>query len=116
MGFPESDLPSSAPEDIVENTRKLHVSPASTHRPSMLLDAEHDRPLEVEPIIGEVVRMGRKFNVEMPVSYIVTSSRVPFGLFICTAHRDAIRPIGRCTKSNFAEIGGTKVAVIFKRF
>jgi ketopantoate reductase len=35
----------------------------------MLLDAEKGRPMEVEVILGEVVRMAREKRVPVPVSF-----------------------------------------------
>ena len=83
LGFPESDLPSSIVNDTVEITARLHRSPESTHRPSMLLDSESGRPIEVENIFGEVVRMARQHNVDMPVScfYLVTWTQL---ITLCT--------------------------------
>lgn len=52
MGFPDEPLPKGIPssivEDTIEGTRQLHQIPESTHKPSMMLDAENGRPLEVE--------------------------------------------------------------------
>jgi 2-dehydropantoate 2-reductase len=70
MGFPESDLPSSVVEDTINNTCRLHSIAESTHRPSMLLDSELGRPIEVEVILGEVIRLARRHNVKMPVSCV----------------------------------------------
>ncbi|KAJ3797043.1 6-phosphogluconate dehydrogenase [Lentinula aff. detonsa] len=68
LGFPDSDdgLPSSTVESIINNTASLHVSPESTHVPSMLLDARKGQPIEVEVILGEVVRMAKERNVPVP--------------------------------------------------
>ncbi|KAJ8700769.1 hypothetical protein PTI98_003761 [Pleurotus ostreatus] len=68
MGFPDSPdgLPSSTVETIFENTAGLHRFPDSSHVPSMLLDARRSQPMEVEVIVGEVVRMGKKYKVDMP--------------------------------------------------
>lgn len=70
MGFPDSQdgLPSSYPEELLAQTKVLHVDPSSTHTPSMLLDAQKGQPIEVEVIFGEVVRLAREFNVVVPVS------------------------------------------------
>ena len=38
------------------------------HIPSMMLDAKKDKPIEVEVIVGEVVRMARSAGVDIPVS------------------------------------------------
>jgi len=55
-------------DQTIEGTARLHSSPDSTHRPSMLLDAECGHPIEVEVIFGEVVRMAKQRNVDIPVS------------------------------------------------
>lgn len=70
MGFPDSSdgVPSAFVEDLFNNTKELHISPSSTHIPSMLLDAEKGRPIEVEVIVGSVVRMARNKGVPVPVS------------------------------------------------
>ena len=74
MGFGEKVLPESAGEEIIESTGKIHRRPDSKHRPSMLLDAESGRPIEVEVIVGEVVRQARLHGVEVPVSFLFPSS------------------------------------------
>ncbi|TBU39322.1 ketopantoate reductase PanE/ApbA C terminal-domain-containing protein [Dichomitus squalens] len=48
------------------NTARLHARPDSTHLPSMLMDVQAGRPMEVEHVVGEVVRMGRRAGVSMP--------------------------------------------------
>lgn len=70
MGFPDSldGLPTSAVDKCIEGTRRLHVRADSTHKPSMLLDVEKGQPLEVEVIFGEVVRMAKARNMEIPVN------------------------------------------------
>jgi len=68
MGFPDSPdgIPSSIVDSTLEYATSLHVLPSSIHRPSMLLDAEKGRPMEVEVILGEVVRMARAKGVSIP--------------------------------------------------
>ena len=56
---------------ILMSTARLHAVPTSTHVPSMLLDVQAGRPMEVEHVVGEVVRMGRKAGVSMPVSLVL---------------------------------------------
>jgi 2-dehydropantoate 2-reductase len=53
----------------MEGTRTLHMIPESSHKPSMLLDAEKGQPIEVEVIFGEVVRMARERGVDVPVRF-----------------------------------------------
>jgi len=78
MGFPDlpDGVPSSAVDQTLENTRALHTVPHSFHTPSMLLDAQKGRPIEVEVILGEVVRMAKEKGVPVPVSLI--SNPPPF--------------------------------------
>jgi len=68
MGFPDSPdgIESSFADSLFENTKLLHVVPSSIHCPSMLLDAMNQRPIEVEVILGEVVRMARAKGVSIP--------------------------------------------------
>ncbi|KIM92351.1 hypothetical protein PILCRDRAFT_120332 [Piloderma croceum F 1598] len=68
MGFPDSPdgVPSSAVDHTLQDTAALHTVPNSFHTPSMLLDAKNGRPIEVEVILGEVVRMARRNGVPVP--------------------------------------------------
>lgn len=83
MGFPDSPdgIPSSIVESTLSNTAALHVLPSSVHTPSMLLDAQKGQPIEVEVIVGEVVRMAKDRGVAVPVSYI-TPFFVPGNLIL----------------------------------
>ncbi|KAI8985630.1 ketopantoate reductase PanE/ApbA C terminal-domain-containing protein [Trametes punicea] len=66
---PQGEVPGLDP-DVVQktlaNTARLHARPDSVHVPSMLVDAEAGRPMEIEHVVGEVVRMGRRAGVSMP--------------------------------------------------
>ncbi|KIY49811.1 6-phosphogluconate dehydrogenase C-terminal domain-like protein [Fistulina hepatica ATCC 64428] len=68
LGFEDNEagLPSSAVKDTMEHTRVLHVAPDNTHKPSMMLDAEKGVPIEVEVILGSVVRLARERSVPVP--------------------------------------------------
>ncbi|KAA1474388.1 6-phosphogluconate dehydrogenase C-terminal domain-like protein [Dentipellis sp. KUC8613] len=68
LGFPADDrgLPPEIVDRTIESTGRLHAVPESKHRPSMLLDVEKGRPIEVEVILGEVVRMARERGVDIP--------------------------------------------------
>ncbi|KDR77133.1 hypothetical protein GALMADRAFT_120230 [Galerina marginata CBS 339.88] len=68
LGYPDTPdgLPSSLVTSVLENTRKIHIRPDSTHVPSMLLDARKGSPIEVEVIFGEVIRMAKEHDVNMP--------------------------------------------------
>jgi 2-dehydropantoate 2-reductase len=67
MGFDENDLPPSA-MDTLERTRKLHQNPEETFRPSMLIDIENGRPMELEVVLGHVVKVAKEHQVNVPVS------------------------------------------------
>jgi 2-dehydropantoate 2-reductase len=68
MGYSEQAVPSSLVETTIEDTGNLHrPGKPSRHKPSMLVDMETKRPLEIEAIVGEVVRIGRERDVDMPV-------------------------------------------------
>lgn len=70
LGFPDtpSGLPSSYAMNMFESTASIHRKPDSMHIPSMMLDAQKGQPIEVEVVIGEVVRMAKSVGVEIPVS------------------------------------------------
>jgi 2-dehydropantoate 2-reductase len=56
------DIPESYIEDILVFTDKM-----APYKPSMMLDAEHGRPLEVEAIYGEPLRTAQAHGQESPV-------------------------------------------------
>lgn len=82
LGFPDSEdgLPSSIVESTIANTAAIHVKPESTHVPSMLLDARKGQPIEVEVILGEVVRMAKDRGVPVPVGVFLPFLRFQLGL------------------------------------
>lgn len=87
LGFPDSPegLPTSVVDGVIEGTRVIHERADSTHVPSMLLDAQKGYPIEVEVIIGEVVRMAKAHNVAVPVCFVEASSFVLLLTFISPA-------------------------------
>ncbi|KAG6856710.1 hypothetical protein H0H87_001499 [Tephrocybe sp. NHM501043] len=68
LGYPDSNdgIPSTLPDEVIENTRQLHIGPDSSHKPSMLLDAEKGQAIEVEAILGSVVRLAQERGVSVP--------------------------------------------------
>ena len=72
LGFPDtpSGIPSSYATDLIESARSVHTKANSRSIPSMLLDTRKGQPIEVEVIVGEVVRMAKSVGVEIPVSKI----------------------------------------------
>ncbi|TFK55378.1 6-phosphogluconate dehydrogenase C-terminal domain-like protein [Heliocybe sulcata] len=77
-GVTPTELPDEAAEPIVKNAihdySDVHLKSGdngngrvpSTFKPSMLVDLEAGRPIEVEPIIGGVIRRARELSVETP--------------------------------------------------
>ena len=100
--FPATgDSPGLDPDIVtrtLKNTSGLHAVPESNHKASMLLDLENGRPLELDVVMGEVVRLGRKAGVSMPVS----TNRV---IHTCSSDRAMAsflresRPFMRCSSS-----------------
>ena len=72
LGYPdtEDELPSSLPSFILETVSQSHAKPDNNHVPSMLLDAQMGRPIEVEVIFGEVVRLAKERGVAIPVGFM----------------------------------------------
>ncbi|KAJ8521492.1 hypothetical protein ONZ45_g1799 [Pleurotus djamor] len=70
IGFsdPADGFTSSNVDIIFEDVARTHAAPDRSHIPSMLLDAYKGLPLEVEVIVGEVVRMAEESKVDIPVS------------------------------------------------
>lgn len=54
-------LPDTLADTIIENE-----NPDSTFKPSMLVDLEAARPMEVEVIVGSIVRRARDAGIEVP--------------------------------------------------
>lgn len=71
--FPATESGPALDPDLVKRTLKntavLHTRTDSTHRASMLVDVEMGRPMELDVVIGEVVRLGREKGVSMPVCF-----------------------------------------------
>ena len=59
-------LPDSVINAIIE-----HENPKSVFKPSMLVDLEADRPMEVEAIVGGVLRRAEEVGVKAPKLEIV---------------------------------------------
>ncbi|KAG1721235.1 ketopantoate reductase PanE/ApbA-domain-containing protein [Suillus paluster] len=62
----EDGLPSSLVDSTILQTAEIHRDPAHITLPSMLLDAQNGLPIEVEVIVGEVVRMAKEMGVDVP--------------------------------------------------
>ena len=109
---PSSDsgsVPGLDPEIAMKtliNTARLHARPDSTHLPSMLMDVQAGRPMEVEHVVGEVVRMGRAAGVDVPVRIYHTFVLVVEGgadrLFDTSGWRRCMRCCLSCRTSSCA--------------
>jgi len=68
IGYPDTaeGIPYSAIDVVLNGMIEGHAKPENNHTPSMLVDLEQGRPIEVEVIVGEVVRMARERKVEVP--------------------------------------------------
>lgn len=71
MGFSEEALPSSIIDDTITVTARLHKAPDSIHKASILLDLESGRPMELEVLLGELVRKAKELGVDAPVSFFL---------------------------------------------
>ena len=71
-GVSSEELPDKAVEETIaltvneygEDLTGQKIPPA--YRPSMLVDLDHFRPMEVEAIIGGVIIKARELNVPVP--------------------------------------------------
>ena len=77
--FPPSadapDVPGIDPQlplQMLQSVSRIGTKPNSTEKPSMLVDVEMGRPTELEAVLGEVVRSGRKVGAQIPVSFEVS--------------------------------------------
>ncbi|KAJ3984034.1 ketopantoate reductase PanE/ApbA-domain-containing protein [Lentinula detonsa] len=68
LGFldTEDGFPASLVDETIASQRRMHEDPQNTHVPSMLLDARKGQPLEVEVIVGSIVRMANERAVPVP--------------------------------------------------
>ncbi|KAF8635561.1 hypothetical protein AX15_000211 [Amanita polypyramis BW_CC] len=68
MGIPDSEegIPSTYVDAILNSTINAQLRPNNVHKPSMMLDMEKGLPMEVEVILGEVVRLAKRYKVDIP--------------------------------------------------
>jgi len=80
VGINEELLPDHAVEDTIRMTaaeygddpkRKTKPNP---YRPSMLVDLDFNRPMEVESIVGGVISRARQLNVPVPRLDVIYAS------------------------------------------
>lgn len=74
-GYDEDQLPSSSADEVFDLTytqaprfltdgKQPNLKP--DFKPSLLLDLEAQRPMELSPIIGNVILKARQYNVNVP--------------------------------------------------
>jgi len=66
MGFNEEALPTGLIEGTITDSKNIHKGTGISHRASILLDLENGRPMEVEVILGELVRKAKQLGVDTP--------------------------------------------------
>lgn len=102
IGIPDLPAPQGIPSSFVDSTlidsAALHSVASNKHRPSMLVDAQQGRPIEVEVILGEVVREARKRGVAVPVSLCSpdVGSNAKILITECINFGSALRCFTRC--------------------
>lgn len=64
----KSVLHATVAQDIVDNE-----NPASVFKPSMLVDLEAGRPIEVEAIVGGIIRRAREKGIATPQLDVIYS-------------------------------------------
>jgi 2-dehydropantoate 2-reductase len=74
MGLTEEQLPNNAGELVIQRSLGI-VKSGVKHIPSIQLDVMNRRPIEVEGILGFLVKKGRSHNVAVPVSSL--QARLP---------------------------------------
>ena len=57
--------------DVVEKTLAIFDGVPAGFKPSMALDLEQGRRLEVDALQGTAVRMGRELGLSMPVNEVI---------------------------------------------
>jgi 2-dehydropantoate 2-reductase len=68
IGITEELLPSSSIQDTVKVAQSQYDDPSKgkPFKPSMLVDLEAGRPMEVEGIVGAVVQQAREVGIVVP--------------------------------------------------
>ncbi|KAG9039621.1 hypothetical protein FRB95_009202 [Tulasnella sp. JGI-2019a] len=63
LGYSEQHLPSNVVDGFLDWHLATFKNVGSKHQPSTVLDIEANKPFEVEAIVGEVVRAGRRLAI-----------------------------------------------------
>jgi 2-dehydropantoate 2-reductase len=65
-------------EDSIDNWLDMFSSAPPNTKPSMMADLEAGRRIELDTLIGSVVRFGRKHGVDTPYNYAIYSALKPY--------------------------------------
>lgn len=68
----------SLPKSYVDDSLRMLRGYAAYARPSMLVDLTLGRRLELEAMIGAVVRLGKELGVETPINYTIYRALKPY--------------------------------------
>lgn len=75
--LPDNEITAAALPDTVAHDVVAHENPLSVFKPSMLVDLEAGRPIEVEAIIGGIVRRAKARGVDVPrLTFIYAALKV----------------------------------------
>jgi 2-dehydropantoate 2-reductase len=66
------------PEDFVQQMQSRAATLAPTTRASMYYDLEAGRRLELDDVVGSVVRLGEKYGVATPLCFAMYAALKPF--------------------------------------
>jgi 2-dehydropantoate 2-reductase len=66
------------PLELVEEILAEHENTPSHYKPSMLVDLENGKPLELEAIIGVIARLGKAYNVPTPINSYLYACLKPY--------------------------------------
>ena len=66
------------PLEFVDEILAVHESTPPQYKPSMLVDLENGKPLELEAIIGVITRLGKAYKVPTPISNYIYACLKPY--------------------------------------
>lgn len=69
LAVARADLPSDAAASLPDSKARAVIeneNPASVFKPSMLVDLEAGRPMEIEAIVGDIVRKAAARGLQVP--------------------------------------------------
>jgi 2-dehydropantoate 2-reductase len=66
------------PDAFIDQLRKIAATLAPTTRPSMYYDMEAERRLELEDLVGVLVRLGERHGVATPLTFAMYAALKPY--------------------------------------